>query len=262
MHDFLDLEPTGDGRWWGTVPASMAQGRAAFGGLLVGFGARASLALVGPDRPLRSVCADFVAPVGPGVVGVEARVLRAGRALTHTEVRVTQDGGLALVALFASALGRPTGLAAPLPTAPAAAADDLDLTLPYIEGVTPAFTQHYDFRWVHGGLPFSGATASGFGGFIRPKAPVPVDAATVLTLLDAWPCPVLARADRVVPASSVTWLVNFVRAVPAAPASAWWRFESEAVASAEGCVDADSRLWGPDGLLVATSRQMMVEFSA
>lgn len=258
--DPFALHPVAPGRWRAQVPPDQAQGRAAFGGLLAGMGGRAVEALVGADRPLRGVVVDFVAPVVPGEVELAATVLREGRALTQVEVRVLQAGAPAVVALYAAGAVRPTRLAVAGPPEPPAPAGD-PVVLPYLEGITPAFTRHYEFAWLRGGFPFSGAAAPGLGGRIRPRDGRPVDAAGVLALLDAWPCPVLPLADRVVPASTVTWMANLVRPVPAAPPGAWWRFESEAVASDEGYVDVDARLWAPDGGLVATSRQLVVEFS-
>lgn len=270
MHDPLHLDRLAEDRWTATVPPSMAQGRSAFGGLVAGLALRGAAALalrgagalVPADRPARSILTDFVAPIAPGPVEVVARHLRSGRALSQVEVRIVQDDQVALVALCAFGAGRPTALGAPLPVAPDAPSPEALVPLPYLEGVTPTFTQHFAYRWARGGFPFSGTDGNGFGGYIRPRHEQPVDAAWVLCLLDGWPCPVLQRANRVVPASSVTWLVNFVRPVPPAAPDAWWRFETDAVASAEGYVDADARLFAPDGGLVATSRQLMAEYSA
>lgn len=261
MDDPLRITPLSPSRWRAEVPATMAQGRAAFGGLLAGLGLRAADTAVDVDRAPRSVMVDFIAPVEAGEVEIGILPLRSGRALSHVEIRIHQRGQLAMIAAVAYGMARPTRLARPAAPAPPIPPDGSLSTLPYIEGVTPAFTQHFEYRWTRGAFPFSGAATDGFGGLIRPRARVRVDAAVVLSLLDGWPCPMLPRADRVIPASSVTWLVNFVRAVPEAPPDAWWQVESDAVASADGYVDADAKIWGPDGALVATSRQLMVEFS-
>lgn len=260
MTGLLALDPLGPERWGARIPPTMAQGRSAFGGFVVGLAMRAVEGIVGPDRPPRSIAVGFVAPVAPGSVELGARVLRAGRALTQVEVRVEQEGVTALVALFACGAARPTGLAWPGPRAPELPDPATHVPLGYLEGITPAFTQHFEHRWTRGGLPFSGAPGPGFGGLIRPLVGE-VDAAVIPALLDGWPCPVLPLADRVVPASTVTWLVNFVRETPRASTGSWWRFETAAVASAEGYVDVDSQLWAPDGELVATSRQLVAEFS-
>lgn len=259
MSDPLHIDPLGPGAWSADVPPDLGQGRTLFGGHVAGLALRAAETLT--DRPLRSLAAEFVGPLHPGRVEVSAEVRRSGRALTQVEARVSQGSELALVALLALGSGRPTRLGEPLPLAPALPDPGTAIALPYLEGITPVFTQHYDYRWLRGGFPFSGHATSGFGGLIRPRDRRPIDAACILALLDGWPCPVLPRAKGLVPASTVTWLATLVREVPRAPTDAWWRFETEVVASVDGYVDIDSKLYAPDGGLIATSRQLVVEFS-
>src|SRR4051812_28361567 len=69
-----------------------SQGRAAFGGLVAALLARALEQVVPPDRTLRSALIDFIAPVAPGAVTVQASVLRAGKSLVHAEARMLQAG--------------------------------------------------------------------------------------------------------------------------------------------------------------------------
>ena len=58
-------------------------------------------------------------------------------------------------------------------------------------------------------------------------------------------------------ASSVTWMVNLVGDLVPAPPEHWWHFEAELISSMGGFSDTESRLWSPDGQLVATSRQLV-----
>lgn len=260
MIDLLSLQPLAPGRLSAEVPATMAQGRSAFGGFVVALAVRAAEGLVAPGRGLRSVAVQFVGPVSAGALSLEARVLREGRALSQVEVRVSQEGEERIVVLLALGAARPTRLTWPAAAAPALPPVEALPLLPYLEGVTPTFTQHFEYRWARGGLPFTRSPEPGFVGLIRPKVGG-VDLAVLTALLDAWPAPVLPMADRVVPASTVNWLVNVVGPLDGAAADAWWTCAVDAVASGEGYVDVDTRLWGPDGALVATSRQLAVEFS-
>jgi acyl-CoA thioesterase len=263
MSDPLQLHPLSPGTFRADVPPDQAQGRAAFGGFLAGLALRAMerVSEASEGRPLRSLLADFVAPVAPGPVEVSAVVLRAGRALTHVEARVRAGDGVAAVFIGAFGAARPTRLAWPAPDAPPLGDVDARPSLPFLEGVTPAFTQHFEYRWGHGFPPFTGATEARYGGWVRPRRGGPVDMAGILALVDAWPAPILSIADRVVPASTVTWMVDLF-GVPVVAPGGWWRFESATVRSAEGYVDIDAKLWAPDGTPVATSRQAVVEFSA
>ncbi len=263
--DALHLVPDGDASV-GTVTPEWAQGRAAFGGLLVGMAVRALAQRVPADRRLRSVLVDFVAPAGVGPLRVETRILREGRALTHAEARLVQGGEVCAVVVAAYGAARATAIrweAGPPPTV--APADTLP-AFPYIEGVTPRFTREFDYRWTGGALPFTGGTDPRVGGWVRLAEPMPADDAVVLALLDAWPAPVLPLLGAPAPASTVTWMVDLVAPADAAPADAapdaWWRFEGTTIAAGEGHASVDGRLWGPDGRLVAASRQLVVEFSS
>ena len=83
--DVTRLRPASAGRSEALVPASWGQGRAVFGGVPAGVALGAMTALVDADRPVRSLAVTFAGPVSPGAMWVEARVLRAGRAMTLAE---------------------------------------------------------------------------------------------------------------------------------------------------------------------------------
>lgn len=258
--DALHLVPDGDAVL-GTVTPEWAQGRAAFGGLIVGMAVRALAQRVPADRRLRSVLVDFVSPAGVGPLRIETRILREGRALTHAEARLTQDGEVRAVVVAAYGAARATAIRWEAGAAPPAAPADTLPAFPYIEGITPRFTRELEYRWTGDSIPFTGGTEPRVGGWVRLADPMPADDAVVLALLDAWPAPVLPLLRAPAPASTVTWMVDLVASVDAAP-DAWWRFEGTTIAAGEGHASVEGRLWGPDGRLVAASRQLVVEFSA
>lgn len=257
--DALQLSTDGDLHYASFDP-SWGQGRAAFGGLAAAWLAQAMAPEV-EGRPLRSMNLSFVGPLHPGLVEIHVRPLRAGRAMTMVEASLRQDGETAAVAVGSFGADRPTKLALPGPARPDWPAPEGLASLPFVPGVTPVFTQWFEYRWCTGGFPFSGSSEARLGGWIRPKDPRPADWLTVLMLLDAWPAPVLARADRVLPASTVSWFFHLDGAVAPGSPDAWWAFAAESTVSAHGYADVDARLWGPDGRLVASSRQLVVEFS-
>lgn len=256
--DAIALTPDGD-TFVGAVTPDWAQGRAAFGGLLAGMAVRALRTRVAPDRRLRSVLIDFVAPADVGPVRVDTRIHREGRALTHAEARLVQGGEVRAVAICAYAADRATAIRWPAAPAPDVPAADALPPVPLPEGIVPTFTRNFAYRYT-GGAPFSGATDAVVGGWVRLVEPVPVDDAVVLALVDSWPAPVLPLMRGPAPASTVTWMVDLVGPVAAAP-DAWWRFHGDTVAAGDGHASVEGRLWGPDGGLVAVSRQMVAEFS-
>ncbi len=255
----LALSPITDDLHRGTFTPDWGQGRAAFGGLVAGWCVAALRGRVDAARALRSITVTFNAPLAPGEFEVETALLRVGRATTQGSATLRQAGAVVAVASAAFGLDRPTRLAVPAAPAPVWPGVDDHPSLPYLEGVTPAFTRHFEYRWAHGGVPFSGSDEARFGGWIRPRDGAIASEAALVAIADAWPAPVLARADRVVPASSLTWLLNLLGPPPA---PGWLQYESGTVAADAGYADIDARLWGPDGALLLTSRQLVVEFSA
>lgn len=246
------------GAFIGEVGAAWGQGRAAFGGLLSGMALRAMEDSLPPGRRLRSVLVDFLAPVGHGTTSIDVVALREGKALTHAEARISQGGVVCAVVVGAWAEDRVTAVFAPGAPPPPVPGPDETPAFPYIEGITPVFTQQFDYRWTGAGLPFSGSSDTRVGGWVRPAVPARVDAALILAMVDAWPAPVLALVRGHAPASTVTWKVDLV-STPRP--STWWRFEAALIAAEGGHASITGQLWDDAGRLVAVSSQLVAEFS-
>lgn len=250
-----------DTTWTTTITEDWTQGRATFGGVLSGLALRVLDDVVDGERTLRSVLVSFVGPASPGPVTVTARVLRAGRALTQAEARVSQDGRELAVVVAAYGALRQTGIAWPAAERGEVPPPESLPVFPYLPGITPVFTQHFDYRWATERYPFTGADQPAICGHLRPaEGEGPVDAAMVLALIDAWPAPVLSLAQGPAPASTVTWMVDLVGPIDPDP-TRFWFFEGAATAAGEGYADIHGKLYGPEGRLVATSRQLVAEFS-
>jgi acyl-CoA thioesterase len=245
------------------IGAEWAQGRAIYGGLVAALMARALERQLPAERNLRSCMVDFVAPLATGEATVHCSLLREGRALTHGEARIVQNG--AVCATFAGAYGerRQTSLVLSGAPAPDVGAPESLPRQPYFEGLTPRFSKQFEYRIAGGRVPFMGAPRANLGGYVRHAAGGPVDAAGLLGLLDAWPPAVLAKLNKVAPASTATWMVDFVGDLPprGTESDAYYRYDAEGLAAEGGYASCEARLWGPDGTLVALSRQMVVEFS-
>src|SRR5690242_7604448 len=135
------------------VPDDWLQGRTLFGGLqaVVGLAAMRSVA---PDAPLRSLQVTFLAPVPGGIVQARARVLRSGKSATHVEARIVDGENTLAIMVGVFGLAR-TSAVSVRPQQPHVTPEN-PVTLPFIPGVTPSFTQHFKARWIAGGLPWSG----------------------------------------------------------------------------------------------------------
>jgi len=250
-----------DGVFTGVIDEDWAQGRSAFGAILAAAGVRALAASVPAERRLRSVLVSFVGPVHPGPASAHTTALRAGGSLTQGEARIIQDGAVRCVILAAFGAARATRVPLEGPRRPAVAGPAGLTEMPYFKGVMPAFTRQFAYRWTVDTLPFSGSDTGFVQGWIRERGQAVDHAADLLALLDGWPSPVLSRATAPTPSSSVTWQVNILDELDE-PVDDWWLFEAREVASWAGHGDYTAHLWRNDGRLAATSRQLIVEFSA
>lgn len=246
-----------DDAWIGEIDAGWAQGRTAFGGLIVGAAVRA---LQPPELPLRSVIASFIAPTGVGRASLSGGVLRAGRSVTQCEALVSQEQRPRARVVAAFGADRPTAITTGAASAPQLP-DPAELpALPFIEGVTPAFTQHFEYRWAGPAALFAGGTDATIRGWIRPRSETALDGPLALALLDAWPPPVLALVDRPTPASTVQWLAT-LGDLPQGQRGSWFCFESSVHHAGSGYADFTAQLWDTQGSWLAGMRQLVAEFS-
>lgn len=243
------------------VPEDWAQGRTLFGGLQAAIAVRAARRRVGPAIPLRSLQATFVGPVSPGQVQARARVLRSGRSATQVMVELGPPGrsDCVVVAVFAHSRESPIRIqtTAPELQVPPAQAREL----PYLEGITPAFTRHYHFRWASGGFPYSGSPEARVQVYLQERDPGPVDECQVICLADAIPTPALSLLSAKGTLSSVTWTLELLDHRFDHDPAAFWRIDSEVTDAADGYGFQNGTLWNPAGRAAALSRQMVVVFT-
>lgn len=237
-----------------TMPEGWGQGRASFGGLVVASAAALAGRYRG-DRTLRTVQAQLVAPVAPGPLEATLVRLREGRTTLLFDCTLTQAGAVVARILLTFVRLQPDATVVSGPSAPDWPDPDGLLPMPYIEGMSPAFTRHVDIRLTEGTFPFMGGNDARFGGYVRfgDARPSPELA---LAMLDAFWCPTLSILDRPVPASTATWTAHLL----AQPGEGPHRFACETVVAAGGFTTEVGRLWRPDGELVAWSEQTAVVF--
>jgi acyl-CoA thioesterase len=258
LDDALRLEPRDALRWELTIPEDWMQGRTAFGGLVAAAAVRAVRTALGAQCPLRSLHTAYLAPVAAGTAALAVEVLRQGRYVTQAEVRVLQAG--AVVACVHAVLGerRASSLRIARGDASAPFTPEDGLEIPFLPGVTPTFTQHFEYRLAAGGIPFSGSSDARLQGHCRHRTRASgVEA--VIALLDAWPTPALNLASRPIPASTVRWTAHLVGDPDAAPADGWWRYQAEALTCGDGYSTTFAQLFaGPE--LVAWMEQLVAVF--
>lgn len=244
-----------------TIPSGWTQGRATFGGLVAAIMQAHLQRSLGGERPLRSANIIFVGPATPGEVTLRSELIRSGKSVLQAECRAIQNG--AVVGLLTACFGGARESQLHIPTAPAPnfQAPDGCRALPYIPGITPEFTQHFDFRWDRGDLPFTGGTSAEIAGWMRLREPATdTNAAVVMALIDAWPPTVIGLFKTVAPISTLSWSMEFLAPTRAFAADGWWQYLADTDTARDGYVHAHSSLWSPAGELVAINRQTVTVF--
>lgn len=237
------------------VPTGWGQGRATFGGLVAAIGV--ALGRRQTSRELRVVHVQFLAPVAPGPLQGQVEVLREGRTTTAVQVRLVQEGRLAVQLGLTFVVGRPAAKRVAGPPPPEWADPSAYPAMPYLEGVTPDFIRFADIRWVEGAPPFSGSDQAAIGGYMRFHNDD--DAASIerlVGLLDLWPTPTLSVLDRPAPSSSMTWTMHLLTP----PQPGHYRFRYETVFAAYGITTAVGHVWAPDGTYAAFMEQASAVF--
>jgi acyl-CoA thioesterase len=84
-----------EGGWRAVIGEDWSQGRATFGGMVAALGNEAMRRLVPADRELRGLETTFVGPALCGEVGMDAEILRVGKAVSIARARVWSDGKIA-----------------------------------------------------------------------------------------------------------------------------------------------------------------------
>ncbi|MEY4582084.1 MAG: hypothetical protein RL701_6787 [Pseudomonadota bacterium] len=258
----LALQARGDA-FITAIPADWTQGRTTFGGLLAAVAIRATQHGAAGERRLRSFVMDCIGPAGPGELSVITDELRAGKSLSHVRATLSQDGKVCAVVLAVFGQDLTSPLHVPGSAAPAGKTAASELArLPYVPGVAPAFTQHFDYRMTCEFKLFSGTPHGEITGYVRACDADRFDAGLVAALIDAFPPPVLAQMSRPAPTSTVTWLVNLTNVDTATlPPDTFCRYAAETKSAGSGYTSVDASLWDNSGRLLADSRQLVVEFS-
>lgn len=251
------------------VAPAWGQGRATFGGLVAALLYRRAAAVllargeVLAQKPPRSLTFSLIAPLAPGDAHVQVNVLRAGKSVIQVEARIVQQGQVAAMMLASFGASRASEVIITPDVAPVFAAPDTLQALPYIAGVTPEFTQHFEFRYAVGKVPFTQrATTGDMGGWVRFRQPPQgfgVD--HLLGLVDAWPPAVLPMFSKPAPISTLAWTIEFTDASLPARGDEFVQYLAQTDFSSQGYAHINSRTWRSDGTLLAIGRQTVAIFA-
>jgi acyl-CoA thioesterase len=244
------------------IPEQWGQGRATFGGLVVA----ALYSKIAPEitkhREIRSLLASFVAPVAPGELHVAVEVLREGKGAMQLQVTGSQNNQVCTTVLASFGFDRESTVDIKGNPPPTFKGPDEVQEFPFIRGLTPDFTQFFDYRYTLGGLPFMGKGQRDMGGWIklREEKQEPISVAALLALLDAWPPAVFSLFKKPVSGSSLTWAISFINTPVDCGPNDWWQYQADIQTSANGYSHIDARLWDKNKNLTVISRQTVSIF--
>lgn len=246
------------------IPASWANGRASFGGLVAALVYEAMRMQVPADRPVRSLAITFVGPVAPDApASYEAQLLREGRAVSQVLGKATQGGQVCALVQGSFGASRSSQIHVQGERAPVIKAVEDCSELPYLEGLTPQLVQHLAMRWAVGGMPFSNNLSREMSGWVRLRNGSSAEIVTeahLLALVDAWPPAVLAHLSSFAAGSSLTWTIEFMQPAPLLHGLDWCQYRSLIEHAQDGYGHIAASLWAPSGELVAISRQTVTVF--
>ncbi|HEY2463267.1 MAG TPA: thioesterase family protein [Steroidobacteraceae bacterium] len=249
-----------DGGWHARIGEDWSQGRATFGGLVAALCNEAMRRLVPTDRELRGLDTTFVGPALAGEVGIDAEVLRVGKAVTIARAKLWSDGKIAATQTGIYGAARATALAlTPIVAAGVRPVEALPDPPAFHQG-DPAFLQHFAFRWAEGTRPFSGSSLRTSKIYVRHRDRAPLSESHVVALIDCIPSVILQLMTAVAPSSSLTWSLQFLRHDYRFTPDAWWRIDAEVNSAGDGYSCESCVLIDPNGAPAAVARQMVAVF--
>jgi len=239
------------------IPEGWGQGKAVFGGLILGGIVRALTAVLGqPERRLRSLSAELLGSPVAGPATIQTRLLRAGNAVTSYTAELHQNGQMLTHAAGVFGSARPVDShwsSVPAPDAPPW--QDI-APLPKDVPFAPEFTQHFEYRPIRG-FPFSGNPASDTLGFIRPAGGTAnKDAAYVTTLVDAWWLAVMVGLEAPRPAATLAFSLDLYQDVDQTDDAPLLHRGTTSILR-DGYASETRELWTHDGRPVSLNRQMV-----
>jgi hypothetical protein len=245
-----------------TVPQGWAQGRGAWGGLIIAALIRAAESeITEPDYRLRAVTSQLLGPVRPGAIALQSRVLRRGSATTSIRVDAVDESQEVLATLTGvwgadrvpdvepqyaawSAISAPDAMRwSEVPV--------VDIAPP----IGPEFGSHLVFRPISG-YPGQGVSRTlGWIGLPDCGADFHYDAATLVGLVDAWWPGALAVLSAMRPMGTISFSAHLMCRPSEIDGGEPLLHEGFVAAAQSGFCSEVRRLWSSTGVLVVDSVQ-------
>lgn len=256
LDEVLTAQPLDDTTDRLPVPEGWGQGKATFGGLVVGACVRSmERRVTDPRRVLRAFSAQLIGAPRPGEATLRLRLLRASGSVSTWTADLEQGGEVMthVVGVFGAARPvQPAWVELERPVAPPWA------EVPALEmaGFAPEFTQFFEFRSV-GAVPFSGSTAPSLG-YIRPRVPGRRrDGGFLACMTDCWWLACITHLDEPRPAATLTLNAEVHGTLDGLDPDAPLLHRGRSLALREGYSTETRELWGADGRLLVTATELV-----
>lgn len=248
------------GEFNASIQPSWLQGRTAFGGLSTALVVQAMLQQIEPERQLRTLAVSFVGPAPAGDHVITTRTLREGGSVTHMQGELLCAGDVAVSVNAAFGKARASRIALPGPKLPSLTSPKDSTQFPYVEGLTPEFTRHFDMRLERGAMPFSGADSADFAMWVRFREAQSMTLAHLIAMGDVPPMPGLNMIKPPGVGSSLSWYVEFPANIPELQADEFVYFDYRSQAAGDGYFNNVATLWSPGGQPLMFGRQVATIF--
>jgi acyl-coenzyme A thioesterase PaaI-like protein len=257
------VTPLGEGRYGCTLDPDWSTVVGVNGGVLTAILIHAIEAEIGTDRQIRSLTTHFMRPPKPGEATITLEILRTGRRATNLRARLEQDGKLMLESIavcFTGGLRELITWSPPMPVV-----DPPERDLPEIEDPRkPPIADRVRFHPRIGPPPLSGTPLepgepARTGGWLEFTDAQRVTPAVLGFMVDAWwPAAIGPIQDLSFnPTIDLTFHQRTALPPEGLPAQPLL-LDITTIASLEGLVDEDVRLFSADGALLAQARQLAI----
>lgn len=245
-----------------TVPKNWSQGRTIYGGLSAALAYQAAENLIEDDRLIRSFHCNFIGPLLPEhPIQISAEILRSGKNVSQIVAKVCQNGDIGVMVQLCFGVDRQSTILQvandhhnmPPPKKPK--------YIPLIPKVVPKFVQHFDYSFNKGDLSVTKSQEPILHGWTKfSTAPSNMKIAHLIALMDALPPTMLQMLRLPVPASTMSWNVEFINPELNLQTSQWIASQTEAHHIRNGYGHEQAKFWHENGQLLAISKQVVAVF--
>jgi len=245
------------------IPSSWAQGRTVFGGISAALAYQAAENLIDDQRELRALHCNFIGPLNvEEPVEVSAEILRTGKNVTQILAKVCQNGQVGVMVQVCFGVSRDSKLNRMAKDSHDMKVPSKGRYIPKIPKLVPNFIQHFDLSVDKGHLALGKSKDPILHGWSKLKvAPEKMRMAYLIAIMDAWPPTMFQMLRLPVPASTMSWDLEFINPKALITGSEWLASHTEARHIRDGYGHEEANFWNESGQLIAISRQVVTVFA-